>query len=222
MARDNITPTIEQAMTQEEISTRMMLEVYLSQSLLPTSIPQFSEATFIHVENGYYVIKFIADNADLTLGTKVYQSAEIIRGSLESSQDGKLETLNIQLSNRSQLWAATLVQVGRYMNNMPCKLLEYFPDYPDEPPAYYFSGKINNMKMSISQFVFDVQRVLGDYESDAPYWTFDPNCQYKFKKDRCRYSGPATRCDKTINTCESFGNILRFGGHPSIPKEMTS
>lgn len=219
MSRNNITPTIEQAMSLDEVSSRLLLELYFDVSILPgNTATTFAEASYVHMETKrgktYYVIKFVADETcDITLGTKMYKGMDITRGTLESSQDGKTEKLDIRMTNKDAGFASFVAQIGRFLNFQTAQVKEYFPDFPDEEPAYLFSGKLNNIKMTVTEFQFDIERTLGDYESDAPVMTYNPNCQYIFKgKDgKCGYTGIATTCDKALSTCESLGNLLRFG-----------
>ena len=43
------------------------------------------------------------------------------------------------------------------------------------------------------------------------------HCRYKvFKGHQCGYSGSATSCDRTIDTCRNLGNSARFGGFPGL------
>jgi phage-related protein len=83
-----------------------------------------------------------------------------------------------------------------------------------------FEGYMNNIQLTETEFSFDVEKVLGGYSAQSPNTTFDVNCQWLFKDERCQYSGVGTFCDKTFATCDGYGNTLRFGGYPSIPSEL--
>lgn len=87
-------------------------------------------------------------------------------------------------------------------------------------PVNIFEGFINNIKLTETEFSFDVERILGGYSAESPNTTYDVNCQWAFKDDRCRYSGGETSCDKTFSSCQARGNVIRFGGYPSIPSEL--
>ncbi len=86
-----------------------------------------------------------------------------------------------------------------------------------DDPVLLFEGLINNIQLTAVAFSFDVERVLGGYSTISPNSTYDVNCQWKFKDERCQYSGEANPCDKTWTTCRIQE---RFGGYPSIPKQM--
>ena len=42
-------------------------------------------------------------------------------------------------------------------------------------------------------------------------------CRFKFKGQRCGYTGSDTSCNHTLEDCETKGNKDRFGGFPGIP-----
>ncbi len=87
-------------------------------------------------------------------------------------------------------------------------------------PVNIFEGFLNNIKLTETEFSFDVERILGGYSTLSPNTTYDVNCQWAFKDSRCRYSGGETNCDKTFSSCQARSNETRFGGYPSIPSEL--
>lgn len=42
------------------------------------------------------------------------------------------------------------------------------------------------------------------------------NCRYKFKQERCGYTGTATSCNKTLTRCRELNNSTRYGGFPGV------
>jgi lambda family phage minor tail protein L len=42
------------------------------------------------------------------------------------------------------------------------------------------------------------------------------SCRFKFKSDRCGYTGTATTCNKTLSRCRELDNSTRFGGFPGV------
>lgn len=225
-----ISTTINTALQAEEISTRMLLELYLKTSDIP-SITLNTISTQFSIENGYVVFRFVAnDNQDLIIPSactntafrgKTYISAEIERGTIDTATDGRVEKTSVKMSNKYQEWAAIFASLGNVMNNRKCIVYEYFPDYPSEPPINVFDGVINGVRMTASQFEWEIRRSVVDFSIDSPNMTYDVNCQWQFKDVRCGYNGSLViKCDKTINTCCSLNNVLNFGGHPSVPREM--
>lgn len=87
-------------------------------------------------------------------------------------------------------------------------------------PIELFSGLINNVHLNALEFKFDIERQLGGHSVMSPNLTYDINCQYTFKDERCGYSGAGSSCGKTFTDCQAYSNETRFGGFPSIPKAM--
>jgi hypothetical protein len=124
------------------------------------------------------------------------------------------------MTNKWQESASLFANMGACFINQKCKIEEYFVEYPDETPVLLYYGVMDAPRMTVSQFQIDVIRTLGDYQAESPNMTYDVNCQFRLGDTRCRYSGTETFCDGTLSNCVALGNTLRFGGHPSIPREM--
>lgn len=225
-----ISNAVQTAIQQEEISTRMLMEVYLQVADIP-SVTLSTVSSEFAVEGDYLVFRFVAnDNQDLIIPNecelasfrgKKYVSAEVTRGNIDTSVDGQIEKTSIKISNKWQTWAAIFANLGNIMNNRRCVLYEYFPDYPTEPPINVFEGVINGVRMTPSQFEWELKRSVVDFGAESPNMTYDVSCQWRFRDFHCKYTGASTgKCDKTLQYCSSLGNILNFGGHPSVPREM--
>lgn len=169
------------------------------------------------------IYRFIADDdvESVDINGETYMATPITIGTREENSDNSLENLDITLSNKRQVWAAIAANRGNAFLGKTCTLYQWFPEYPDEPPVKMYTGILNEIKMTMNEFKATITRVLGDYEQQAPLMTFQVNCQYVFKGDKCKYSGTKyTTCGKTVDECMARGNILRFGGFPSVPEEF--
>ena len=229
MAR-NLSTTVNSAIQQEEISTRMLVEIYLNTSDISSTTLDLVTQQF-SIEGEFVVFRFIAnDNQDLIISDsctdanyigKKYISAEITRGNIDTSTDGQIEKTSIRISNKWQIWASVFANLGNIMNNRKCVVLEYFPDFPSEPPIIIFDGVINGVKMTAAQFEWELRRSVVDFRIESPNMTYDVSCQWRFKSVQCNYSGFFSgKCDKTLDFCKKLSNVLNYGGHPSVPREM--
>lgn len=108
---------------------------------------------------------------------------------------------------------------GLLLENNDSLYLEIFNSVIGSP-VNIFEGFINNIKLTETEFSFDVERILGGYSTLSPNTTYDVNCQWAFKDSRCGYSGEEDTCDKTFSSCQARNNESRFGGYPSIPAEL--
>lgn len=192
---------VERYLEEPEISTRLLIEIEYD-----------SETTY----------RFIADDSveEVNIGGNVWTGVAIDRGDREENSDMSIEEITLTLSNRWQGWAGILANQGNKFICKPCTLYEWIPEFPNEPPIAVYSGVLDDIAMTASQFTLKVVRTLGDYQQNSPNMTFDPNCQYTFKDVRCGYVGDYFECGKTMQDCMDRGNIGNFGGHPSVPREL--
>lgn len=157
----------------------------------------------------------------LNIGGNDYIADMVTRSDIETAMSGTVEKVNITISNVWQDISSLIATEGDTLTNRKCKLEEVIFDGDTttiiDDPILLFEGVINNIQLSAVAFSFDVERVLGGYSLVSPNTTYDVNCQWKFKDGRCQYSGSENSCDKTLTTCRIKE---RFGGYPSIPKQM--
>ena len=192
---------IDSYLSQDEIETRLLVVIEYD-----------SETTY----------RFISDASvdEVIIGGETYLSAPIIRGSREENTDNSIDSIELTLSNKWQEWAAILANHGNEFLGKKCFLMEWFPDYPEDEPVVMYEGILDDVKMTATEFRVTVVRVLGDYEQEAPLMTFDVNCQWIFKDKRCAYNGDVYyTCGKTLADCIQRGNVLNYGGCPSVPLE---
>jgi len=232
-----IIPTdIQNSLQTSQVTTRTLLEIYLLQDTVPLATMQNIQSQYLQVSEGlstsgdYYVFRFVANdvqnlvlpsnNADSTRAGLTYFAADIDRGKIETNIDGSIEKCDIKMSNKWQTWSAIVANLGNVLLNRPCNILEYFPDYPAEAPVVVFSGAMNEIKMTASQFQWSVKRSVVDFNEQSPNMNYDVNCQYSFMDERCKFTGLQLTCDGVMSTCIAYGNVANFGGHPSVPRAM--
>lgn len=158
---------------------------------------------------------------NLTYKGKLYYAASIKRSDIKTSTDGKVDKINLTMKNGFAGWAAFVANVGNKLSGSRCLVEEVHLDYPDDPPNVIFDGEIDGPEFVYTEFKCEVRREAVDYDSQSPNQTYEPTCQYdEFKDDQCQYAGSETWCDFTMTRCDQLGNVTRFGGKPSTPKEM--
>jgi phage-related protein len=157
----------------------------------------------------------------LTIDGTEYIAGMVTRSDIETAMGGTLEKVTITISNVWQEISGIIANEGDTLTNRKCKVEEVIFDGDTttiiDDPILLFEGFINNIQLTAAAFSFDVERILGGYSNESPNTTYDVNCQWLFKDVRCQYSGSESACDKTLSTCKI---VERFGGYPSIPKQM--
>ncbi len=186
----------------------------------------------------------------LTVDNKLYLAGQVKRGKIESQLEGGKQSISITLSNIEQTYTNVIANYGDILTNANCRIDEviYLPpghhtillengtdilllengemllrenDGIIGDRVNLFDGYINNVQLTEVEFKFDVERVLGGYSTQSPNTTYDVNCQWGFRDERCQYSGTLYgTCDKTLTSCQERSNETRFGGYPSIPGEL--
>ena len=179
---------------------------------------------------------------------ETYPAAMVQRGKIESAMEGGCQSCNIKISNINQAYSQIIANQGDVLTNSRCSIDEViFYDEKDNlllesgyelllensdsvffekvnsvisNAVNIFEGYVNNVVLTETTFSFDVERVLGGYSTQSPNTTYDVNCQWGFKDERCQYSGEETTCDKTLTACQARNNETRFGGYPSIPAQL--
>ncbi len=156
-------------------------------------------------------------------GGNTYVAAMVKRGQIESRMEGGPQKVNIKISNINQAYSNIIANEGDVLTNSACVIEEVIFDGENSivgDSINIFEGFVNNVKLTETEFSFDVERILGGYSTQSPNTTYDVNCQWVFKDTRCGYSGGETACDKTFSACQARSNETRFGGYPSIPQEL--
>lgn len=189
-----------------EVESRMLFVLYYDNETIYRFL-----ANDNYEENGH---------SEVTIDGNVYQCAYIQRGQRSESSSGDIESIEIKLSNNWQSWAAILANQGNNFNGKRAEIYEWFPDFPDEKPILLYSGFLDKVSMTVSEFKLSLVRSLGSYEVDSPNMCFDPICQYTFKDCRCKYKGAYLECGKTLEDCINRNNAENFGGHLSVPREL--
>ena len=161
----------------------------------------------------------------LEINGEQYFAGMVKRGDLQTSDSNEIEKVEITISNIWQEISGIIANEGDILTNKDCVITEVIYDVESNAfvgqPVLIFAGKINNLKLNVSTFVFDVERSMGGYSTSSPNATYDVNCQCrKFKDERCGYTGTETKCDKTLGSCIALGNYANFYGFPTIPQNM--
>lgn len=150
-----------------------------------------------------------------TYYTKLVKTSEI-----QGSLDGNSEKINVIISDISQDFAGLIAEYGDVLTNTPCKIEQVIFNGDTstivDNPILLFEGSINNLQMSQYGCFFSVERPLYSYSAVSPNMTYDVNCQFAFKDSRCLYAGSETKCNKTLSRCQALGNVIYFGGYPSV------
>lgn len=192
----------------EENNFRMLVTIYLD------------DQTIYLCANDTGNITFPAD------GGNVYEAVNIDRTEIQTTMNGQAteERVTLTLSDIDANIASYVAVYGNKIHNRRCVIQEIDINFLENPNdiVTVFDGVMDKLRFKIGTYQVDIVRQLGTYAQETPYMTYSPMCQWKkFKDEKCGYTGSGTQCDRTLTQCQAYGNVLNFGGHPSIPDEMT-
>ena len=197
-----ITPALETAVALPEIIPRMLLTVYGADD---------------------NIFRFVAnDNQDLVFEGNTYLSAEIKRGEIKTTVEGDKEQVSLVMSNKWKEWSAYIANNGKALKYKRCIIQEVYLDHLEEGAVWLFEGILNTLKTTMVEFSCVVERDTVDFTQESPNMDYGPTCQFIYKgaDNRCRSASSLTSCDGTLTACIERANVTRYGGHPSIPREM--
>jgi len=197
-----ISEELEQHVAEAEIIPRMLVTIYGANDV---------------------VFRFVAnDNQDLLFEGNTYISAEIKRGEIKTTLEGDKEQVSLTMSNRWKEWSAYIANNGKGLKYKKCVIQEVYIDHLEEGAVWLFEGILNSIKTTMIEFSCTVERDTVDFTQESPNMGYGPTCQFIYKgaDNRCRATSALTSCDGTLTACIERGNVTRYGGHPSIPREM--
>lgn len=158
--------------------------------------------------------------ASISINGDTYYTRLVETTNVEESLDGSSEKIDIAISDIAQEFAGLIADNGDVLTNTKCKIeqiiFEGDSDTIIDHPVLLFEGLINELQLSEKYCTFAVERELCSSSAVSPNMTYDVNCQFKFKGERCQYSGTETKCNKSLSRCQALGNVTRFGGYPSV------
>lgn len=164
------------------------------------------------------------DTSDLIFNNQTFYSVNVSRSDIRINGNGDIDDLTLTIEDTDSRIASYIALNGNKINNRRCLIQEVDIRYliNEADALTIFDGFMNNLKLTIGKYQVDVVRNLCTHKNYSPIMTYSPTCQWKkFKDEKCAYTGASNKCDRTLTTCKSLGNVLNFGGHPSIPSEMT-
>ena len=167
------------------------------------------------------IFRFVAnDNQDLVFEGNTYISAEIKRGEIKTTVEGDKEQVSLTMSNKWREWSAYIANNGKGLKYKRCVIREVYLDHLEEGAVWLFEGILNSLKTTMTEFSCVVERDTVDFTQEGPIMDYGPTCQFIYKNSRCRSTSTLTSCDGTLTACIERNNVTRYGGHPSVPKEM--
>lgn len=182
------------------------------------------------------ILHFVDNNYDVVYNGVTYTRFPIKYSAINISSDGTIDKASISAANVNREMM-TLIELNDGLRNSKLRIMTVYEKFIDRiytvAEDCSVTSKVNPNK-DLSAYIDDVF-IIDSYQADEnviqfqlepvinlnvkiPRRRFLPNsCTFKFKDAAtCGYSGPATKCDKTLENCKDLNNSVRYGGFPGV------
>lgn len=151
-------------------------------------------------------IYLVDDNQDFYFGGHTYQKFPWKMNNITESSKGETPKVTIQISNVTNL-ITQILEEG--IDNTPV-ILRIVRE-GESTADLTFNFVANGVSYDEQWISFDLT-APASFVRSFPQTKYSNFCPFVFKGWRCKYSGSATKCNKTATQCKSYGNFARFGG----------
>jgi len=164
-------------------------------------------------------LRFAEYTSDVTFDSLVYQAFPITFVFVTEKTQGEVDQVQLRVSNVSRLIEAYLQQYN--LREKQVKITYVHADHLDDPDnKYEESWHIDSYTTNVSQAIFILSSILDVRQVALPLRTVNRNvCGWasagRFKGIECKYAGPETVCDGTLQQCRAYQNIINYGAFPA-------
>lgn len=167
-------------------------------------------------------VRLVSNTEDITWRGSTWYAAGFEMDEISEQTEGEIPRVDLRVPNVDRTIEGYIQEYDRYVKlNGPATITV---------GIYIVSSALLDREDFVSYHEF----ILIHPTSDADYVTFtlgapNPyrrrfplnrilknNCRFKFKGDRCGYTGTETSCNKTLTRCRELNNSTRYGGFPGV------
>ena len=156
------------------------------------------------------VVRWAHSDADVVVGSDTYTARPFTVSQLTVGLGGQALSLTLTVSNQDLYVSQLCAQADP--RGATVTVYRVFLDDVNSIYTFADSLEITSYTLTEKAAMFRCS-VLGKYlKKRVPLRTFDRTCPWEFKGPECGYTGAATSCDHTDETCKSYNNFANFGG----------
>lgn len=166
-----------------------------------------------------YIVK---NRENITFNGNTYQAFDFNIEDLSQGGKGELPTWVIKVDNSTRILEQYILNYDLYLKNngiagnyIECIIrVLNTNDLSEAVLEEYFEL---NQPMTDSRFATFNLSASSPFRMQYPQRRIFQNmCQWKFKDDRCAYSGSETVCNKSLTRCIQLSNSSRFGAFTGV------
>lgn len=162
-------------------------------------------------------IRVIANTEDITWQGETWQAFPFEMDEITETDAGEVPRIEIKVGNVNREIEFYLHEYDRY-----CKLNGHQPvvchiyvvntlNLDSSDPEVHHEFELVQPKTN-PQWATFVLGASNPFNRRFPQRRMIPVCGWKFKDNRCQYSGSARNCNKSFARCKALNNSSRFGG----------
>lgn len=174
------------------------------------------------------VIRIVSNNEDITWNGEIWQKFAFELDEMSESSTAETSQFSIKVGNANNV-------IGQYIREYETwvKLNSYSPitctlyvvnsnDLDNPDPTYSANLTLTSSSINMIEATFTVSS-RDMFRFRIPIYNMYPNsCRFTLKDSRCKYSGSATSCDKSLFNCNTLNNSVNYGGFPTISNGSVS
>lgn len=166
---------------------------------------------------------YAEDKAQVTFDGQAYSPFPITYEHISEQSKGQIDSVEIRTSNVNRIVQSYLEQYD--LRNKKISIKTVWRDQLADADAFiediYYIDSYTADEYSV---VFLCTSKLDILNRQIPGRTYSRNaCPFIFKDtETCQYVGAESTCNKTKQQCQDYGNLIHFGGFPSIPSRRVN
>lgn len=159
---------------------------------------------------------------DINFNGISYKKKNIQHDSIREGTTGFTDKLTLTVGNADK-------EIQYYLDNYnglkgcKCNITLIWEEALDIEDCYLtYEYSIESASSDVKFAVLNLGSIIDVLNIQIPRRVFSRyRCQYyRFKGAGCGYRGATEICDRMYSTCNSLGNIARFGAFPAIPEQF--
>lgn len=169
----------------------------------------------------YPTIRIVNNNEDITWNGNTYQQFPFELDEIRETSSGEIPEFTLNISNVNNVIGTYIRQYDAYVKNngfepiLVSISVVNSKNLADPTPEIQHNTTLLKPSITRERVSFKLGGV-NSYNKNVNSRMFRNSCRWKFKSNRCGYTGIETTCNKTFARCKELSNQLRFGSFPTI------
>jgi phage-related protein len=161
-------------------------------------------------------VRICKNTEDIDFGGHTWVCYDVDIGEIEEDNENSVTSVDLEIANINGMLDAQIDTYSGFTNaEIKLHSLLVTNDIPSLETTLSFN--VSGSRLSGDYLILTLTS-FNPFEVKLPRATLRKLiCKHRdFKGSRCKYSGTATECDRTLKRCKQLGNEKNFGGAPSM------